>query len=184
MRPTVLTAKQLREYVPGAGCRCAAWNSSECACPKVDWTPTEIYELRLSQRELRRQIQNLKKFEAASKRANLIVGQPHNHAQRISILETELSDVLGLLRETAKLIDKQQRADAEMLRFMAALDDDQTAMMRLIGSSSIFGDAKINEKFLAFVARRELHSDQLQARVRDFLSKQTPIPPAPESPTT
>ena len=80
MRPTVLTAKQLREYVPGAGCRCAAWNSSECGCPNVDWTPTEIYKLRLSQRELRRQLRNLKKFEAASKRANLIVGKPHNDA--------------------------------------------------------------------------------------------------------
>lgn len=80
MRPAILTAKQLCEYVPGADCQCAAWNSSECACPDVDWTPKEIYKLRLSQRELRRKLRNLKKFEAASKRANLIVGGPHNES--------------------------------------------------------------------------------------------------------
>jgi len=37
--------KQLREYVPGGGCRCAAANESECGCG-VDWTPTETHRLR------------------------------------------------------------------------------------------------------------------------------------------
>lgn len=29
----------------GAGCRCNAWNVSECACD-ADWTPKEVVELR------------------------------------------------------------------------------------------------------------------------------------------
>lgn len=30
----------------GKGCQCAAYSSSDCGCPNVDWTPQEIYDLR------------------------------------------------------------------------------------------------------------------------------------------
>lgn len=57
--PVVLSQKQLREYVPGGGCRCAAWNESECACG-VDWTPTEIYRLRLTIKSLRAKLRRMR----------------------------------------------------------------------------------------------------------------------------
>jgi len=34
------------EYYPGKGCRCYAHGECECACPDVDWTDPEVYELR------------------------------------------------------------------------------------------------------------------------------------------
>lgn len=36
----------LDEYYPGKGCTCAAYGESECACD-ADWTPKEVYELRI-----------------------------------------------------------------------------------------------------------------------------------------
>ena len=33
------------DYYPGKGCKCGAWDRSECGCD-VDWTPTEVYDLR------------------------------------------------------------------------------------------------------------------------------------------
>jgi hypothetical protein len=33
------------KYTPGQDCKCHAYSESECACD-VDWTPTEVYELR------------------------------------------------------------------------------------------------------------------------------------------
>ena len=35
----------MSEYYAGMGCKCAAWSEYECACPDVDWTPEEVYEL-------------------------------------------------------------------------------------------------------------------------------------------
>ena len=29
----------------GKGCKCAAYSSSDCGCPDVDWTPQEVYDL-------------------------------------------------------------------------------------------------------------------------------------------
>jgi len=33
-------------YFAGIGCQCGAYSESECGCPDVDWTPTEVYKLR------------------------------------------------------------------------------------------------------------------------------------------
>ena len=33
-------------YYEGKGCRCYARSRGECACENVDWTPSEVYELR------------------------------------------------------------------------------------------------------------------------------------------
>ena len=33
------------KYTPGQDCKCHAYSESECACD-VDWTPTEVHELR------------------------------------------------------------------------------------------------------------------------------------------
>ena len=33
-------------YIPGMGCTCCAHDASECGCPGVDWTPSEVYKLR------------------------------------------------------------------------------------------------------------------------------------------
>lgn len=35
-----------KEYYPGKGCKCAAYNADECGCSDVDWTPKEVYILR------------------------------------------------------------------------------------------------------------------------------------------
>ena len=58
----LLSDKQLRDYVPGKGCLCGAWNEDECCC-NVDWTPKEIYVLRNKVKRLRSQ---LAKSRAAS----------------------------------------------------------------------------------------------------------------------
>jgi hypothetical protein len=34
------------EYYEGKGCKCHAHSEWECACPDVDWTDPEVYELR------------------------------------------------------------------------------------------------------------------------------------------
>jgi len=36
----------IKDYYPGKGCQCYAHSEYECACPDVDWTETEVYELR------------------------------------------------------------------------------------------------------------------------------------------
>jgi FtsZ-binding cell division protein ZapB len=45
-----------KEYIPGKGCTCSAWNESECGCDGVDWTPKEVYELREKCRNLDDQV--------------------------------------------------------------------------------------------------------------------------------
>lgn len=56
----ILTAKELKNYSAGKGCQCAAWGECECACG-VDWTPKEVYVLRLQNKKLRAEIRKLKK---------------------------------------------------------------------------------------------------------------------------
>jgi hypothetical protein len=33
-------------YYEGMGCQCMARYQGDCACDDVDWTPSEVYELR------------------------------------------------------------------------------------------------------------------------------------------
>ncbi len=33
-----MTLEQIQNYIPGQGCLCGAYSSSECGCP-VDWSP-------------------------------------------------------------------------------------------------------------------------------------------------
>ena len=40
------------KYYPGLGCQCMARHQGDCAC-SVDWTPSEVYELRGQFEELR-----------------------------------------------------------------------------------------------------------------------------------
>lgn len=54
----MLTAKALKTYAPGKDCKCAAWCESECGCD-VDWTPKEIYELRLEVKKLKRELRRI-----------------------------------------------------------------------------------------------------------------------------
>lgn len=49
-----MTKRKLKNYIEGQGCKCYAYNSSECGCG-VDWTPKEIYELR-ADLEFRREL--------------------------------------------------------------------------------------------------------------------------------
>ena len=35
------------ETCDGQGCRCSAQDYGDCGCPGVDWTPREVYELRI-----------------------------------------------------------------------------------------------------------------------------------------
>jgi hypothetical protein len=35
----------INNYTPGQGCECHAHSEAECGCD-VDWTPSEVYELR------------------------------------------------------------------------------------------------------------------------------------------
>jgi hypothetical protein len=39
------------KYIPGEGCQCSARCSCECGCD-VDWTPREVYELRVQRDSL------------------------------------------------------------------------------------------------------------------------------------
>ena len=47
-------------YYPGKGCQCYAHSESECACPDVDWTDPEVYELREENMKLKKEIEELK----------------------------------------------------------------------------------------------------------------------------
>ena len=47
-----MNRKKLKSYFEGKGCKCYAHNASECGC-NVDWTPKEVYELRLERDEAR-----------------------------------------------------------------------------------------------------------------------------------
>ena len=51
--PTKMTKEKLKTYFPGKGCQCGAWNGSECGC-NADWTPKEIYELKIQVTDLRK----------------------------------------------------------------------------------------------------------------------------------
>jgi len=48
----------------GMGCKCCAYNESECGCG-VDWTPQEIYDLREKGLEMREDIMLLRARIAA-----------------------------------------------------------------------------------------------------------------------
>lgn len=48
-----------KDYYPGKGCNCAAWNEGECGC-NADWTPKEIYELRAEVAALKAEIRKLR----------------------------------------------------------------------------------------------------------------------------
>ena len=53
-----ISAKELKTYVEGGGCQCAARDQGECACD-VDWTPWEVYALRLEVRRLRKLLKQI-----------------------------------------------------------------------------------------------------------------------------
>ncbi len=48
-----ISGAALKAYIPGKTCRCLAGYSGECGC-NADWTPWEVYALRLEVRRLRR----------------------------------------------------------------------------------------------------------------------------------
>lgn len=58
MRPNPL--KTNPNYCPGTGCTCWAHSSNECGCPNVDWTPIELYELRLKVEQLEAELKVLR----------------------------------------------------------------------------------------------------------------------------
>lgn len=62
-RPSKPTEQQEKEveYYAGKGCKCAAYNSDECGCPNVDWTPKEVYTLRAEKAELQARVERLEK---------------------------------------------------------------------------------------------------------------------------
>jgi hypothetical protein len=47
------------DYYPGKGCKCGAWDRSECGCD-VDWTPTEVYDLRSKLKAAHLEVSTLK----------------------------------------------------------------------------------------------------------------------------
>lgn len=46
-------ASYSRSYFPGMDCQCAARSESECGCPGVDWTQSEVHDLRNMLKEAR-----------------------------------------------------------------------------------------------------------------------------------
>lgn len=48
----ILTEKKLRYYCPGKECKCCAVDSISCSCKSADWTPKEVYQLRLALKEI------------------------------------------------------------------------------------------------------------------------------------
>ena len=69
MNNKILSEKELENYVPGKGCCCAASCWSECCCEehsgyeiKIDWTPREVYELRLENDKLDKRICELESY--------------------------------------------------------------------------------------------------------------------------
>ena len=48
-----ISGAALKTYIPGKACQCMAVYSGECVCD-ADWTPWEVYALRLEVRRLRR----------------------------------------------------------------------------------------------------------------------------------
>jgi hypothetical protein len=47
----------------GKGCKCAAYDESECACD-ADWTPQEVYDLRAENEQLKEAIRRLAEQDA------------------------------------------------------------------------------------------------------------------------
>ena len=54
------TAKDLKTYFPGWNCECMASSAGDCGCAGADWTPHEVYRLRLVVKRLRNKIKKLK----------------------------------------------------------------------------------------------------------------------------
>jgi predicted RNase H-like nuclease (RuvC/YqgF family) len=59
--------KSINNYYEGKGCTCYARSQGECACDDVDWTPKEVYvlkvenlELQAENLELRKEVEDLK----------------------------------------------------------------------------------------------------------------------------
>ena len=46
----------LKNYYEGKGCMCAASNAADCCCENADWTPREVYELKIELNEARQQL--------------------------------------------------------------------------------------------------------------------------------
>jgi hypothetical protein len=46
------------KYIPGEGCQCSARCSCECGCD-VDWTPREVYDLRVQRDRLAEALREL-----------------------------------------------------------------------------------------------------------------------------
>lgn len=44
----------MSERFAGEGCKCGAWNESECGCVGADWTPVELSRLEKEVLHLRR----------------------------------------------------------------------------------------------------------------------------------
>lgn len=60
------------KYTPGQDCKCHAYSESECGCD-VDWTPSEVYELReklTAERSLADRLAEALKFIATDNIAN------------------------------------------------------------------------------------------------------------------
>jgi len=51
------------EMADGKGCKCAAYDESECGCD-VDWTPQEVYDLRTENEQLKEAIRRLAQQDA------------------------------------------------------------------------------------------------------------------------
>jgi hypothetical protein len=55
----IKTEKQIEDYFEGKGCKCCAHDYSECGCD-VDWTPKEVYVLRLELKKAKDEIKRLR----------------------------------------------------------------------------------------------------------------------------
>ena len=86
----ILSEEQLKTYTPGQNCLCAAWSRNECGCSDVDWTPTEVYQLRLKVSKLREPIKYLLKKEYCKL----------NCSGRPTRAETDIDYFERLLKET------------------------------------------------------------------------------------
>jgi hypothetical protein len=53
--------KSINNYYEGKGCTCYARSQGECACDDVDWTPKEVYVLKVENLELQAENLELRK---------------------------------------------------------------------------------------------------------------------------
>ena len=84
--------KSINNYYEGKGCTCYARSQGECACDDVDWTPKEVYVLKVENLEL--QAENLelrKEVERLEKNFNEALQMLHDTNKELHLTINEVN---------------------------------------------------------------------------------------------